>query len=238
MPRAIALEQVRGGANILDVNMDEGMLDSEAAMTTFLNVIATEPEIARLPIMVDSSKWSVIEAGLQCVQGKAIVNSISLKEGEEEFLRKARIVRRYGAARGGDGLRRAGPGRHGRAQDRHLRARLPAARPTEGFDPLDIMFDLEHPGHRHRPRRTQLLRARLHRGDPHPQDHLSRRRRSAAASAISRSRSAATTASARRCTRRFSSTRSRPGWTWASSTPASWRCTRRSRRICSSTSRT
>jgi 5-methyltetrahydrofolate--homocysteine methyltransferase len=95
---AIALEQVRGGANILDINMDEGMLDSEAAMTTFLNVVAAEPEVARLPFMIDSSKWSVIEAGLQCVQGKAIANSISLKEGEEEFLRKAAIVRGYGAA--------------------------------------------------------------------------------------------------------------------------------------------
>ncbi len=94
----VALEQVRGGANILDVNMDEGMLDSEASMTHFLNYIATEPEIARLPIMIDSSKWSVIEAGLKCVQGKAVVNSISLKEGEADFLHKARTVRRYGAA--------------------------------------------------------------------------------------------------------------------------------------------
>ena len=94
----VALDQVRGGANILDVNMDEGMLDSEACMTEFLNYIATEPEIARLPIMIDSSKWSVIEAGLKCVQGKGIVNSISLKEGEADFLAKARIVRRYGAA--------------------------------------------------------------------------------------------------------------------------------------------
>ncbi len=95
---AVALEQVRGGANILDINMDEGMLDSEAAMTTFLNVVATEPEIARLPFMIDSSKWSVVEAGLQCVQGKAIANSISLKEGEDDFLRKARLVRQYGGA--------------------------------------------------------------------------------------------------------------------------------------------
>jgi 5-methyltetrahydrofolate--homocysteine methyltransferase len=94
----VALEQVRGGANILDVNMDEGMLDSERAMTEFLHHIATEPEIARLPIMVDSSKWSVLEAGLKCVQGKAIVNSISLKEGEADFLAKARLVRCYGAA--------------------------------------------------------------------------------------------------------------------------------------------
>ncbi len=94
----VALDQVRGGANILDVNMDEGMLDSEAAMTRFLHYIATEPEVARLPIMIDSSKWSVIEAGLKCVQGKAIANSISLKEGEADFLHKARLIRRYGAA--------------------------------------------------------------------------------------------------------------------------------------------
>jgi 5-methyltetrahydrofolate--homocysteine methyltransferase len=93
----VALDQVRGGANLLDVNMDADLLDSEAAMTTFLNLLATEPEVARLPIMVDSSRWSVIEAGLKCVQGKGIVNSLSLKEGEEDFLAKARLVRRYGA---------------------------------------------------------------------------------------------------------------------------------------------
>ncbi len=93
----VALDQVRGGANLLDVNMDEGMLDSEAAMTRFLNLIASEPEVSRIPIMIDSSKWSVIEAGLRCVQGKAVVNSISLKEGEADFLAKAKIVRRFGA---------------------------------------------------------------------------------------------------------------------------------------------
>ncbi len=95
---AVARQQVQGGANLLDVNMDEGMIDSEAAMTRFLNLIASEPEIARIPIMIDSSKWSVIEAGLKCVQGKAVVNSISLKNGEEEFLRQAGLIRRYGAA--------------------------------------------------------------------------------------------------------------------------------------------
>jgi len=95
---AVALEQVRGGANLIDVNMDEGMLDSESAMTQFLNYIATEPEIARVPVMIDSSKWSVLEAGLKCVQGKPVVNSISLKEGEADFLKKARVVRQYGAA--------------------------------------------------------------------------------------------------------------------------------------------
>src|SRR3989475_10501412 len=95
---AVARQQVQGGANLLDVNMDEGMIDSEAAMVRFLNLIGSEPEIARIPIMIDSSKWSVIEAGLKCVQGKSVVNSISLKNGEEEFLRQARLVRRYGAA--------------------------------------------------------------------------------------------------------------------------------------------
>jgi len=94
----VALEQVRGGANILDVNMDADLLDGEQAMTTFLNLIATEPEVARLPIMVDSSRWSVLQAGLKCMQGKGIVNSLSLKEGEEPFLEQARAVRRYGAA--------------------------------------------------------------------------------------------------------------------------------------------
>jgi 5-methyltetrahydrofolate--homocysteine methyltransferase len=95
---AVARQQVKGGANILDVNMDEGMIDSEASMTKFLNLIGSEPEISRVPMMIDSSKWSVIEAGLKCVQGKPVVNSISLKNGEEEFLRQAALVRQYGAA--------------------------------------------------------------------------------------------------------------------------------------------
>jgi 5-methyltetrahydrofolate--homocysteine methyltransferase len=95
---SVARQQVEGGAQVLDVNMDEGMLDSVEAMTTFLNLIASEPDIARIPIMIDSSKWEVIEAGLKCVQGKAIVNSISLKEGEEKFKDYARKILRYGAA--------------------------------------------------------------------------------------------------------------------------------------------
>ncbi len=94
----VARQQVDGGANVLDVCMDEGMIDGVAAMTKFLNLIATEPDIARMPVMVDSSKWEVLEAGLKCLQGKGIVNSISLKEGEEQFKHHARIVRRYGAA--------------------------------------------------------------------------------------------------------------------------------------------
>ncbi len=95
---AIARQQVESGANIIDVNVDEGLIDSEATMTKFLNLIASEPEISRVPVMVDSSKWSVLEAGLRCLQGKGIVNSISLKDGEAEFLRRARLLRRYGAA--------------------------------------------------------------------------------------------------------------------------------------------
>ncbi|HKD93085.1 MAG TPA: methionine synthase, partial [Gaiellaceae bacterium] len=93
----VALEQVRGGANLLDVNMDADLLNGERAMTTFLNLVATEPEVARIPIVVDSSRWTVLEAGLKCVQGKGVVNSLSLKEGEELFLEQARAVRRYGA---------------------------------------------------------------------------------------------------------------------------------------------
>jgi 5-methyltetrahydrofolate--homocysteine methyltransferase len=139
---AVALEQVRGGANVLDINMDEGMLDSETAMTTFLNVVAAEPEIARLPFMIDSSKWSVIEAGLQCVQGKAIANSISLKEGEEEFLRKAATVRRYGAALVVMAFDERGQadtaGRKIEICERAYRLLTDRL----GFDPTDIVFDL------------------------------------------------------------------------------------------------
>jgi 5-methyltetrahydrofolate--homocysteine methyltransferase len=94
----VARQQVENGAQIIDINMDEGLLDSEAAMVRFLNLIAAEPDISRVPVMIDSSKWSVIEAGLKCVQGKSIVNSISLKEGEESFIAQAELVRRYGAA--------------------------------------------------------------------------------------------------------------------------------------------
>lgn len=95
---AVALQQVENGAQIIDVNMDEGLLDSEKAMVRFLNLIASEPDIARVPVMIDSSKWSVIEAGLKCVQGKSIVNSISMKEGEASFIEQAKLARRYGAA--------------------------------------------------------------------------------------------------------------------------------------------
>jgi 5-methyltetrahydrofolate--homocysteine methyltransferase len=137
----VALEQVRGGANIIDVNMDEAMLDSEQAMTTFLNLIATEPEIARVPIMIDSSKWSVLEAGLKCVQGKGIVNSISLKEGEQDFLDKARRIKRYGA-----GVVVMAFDEQGQAEtvERKVEICQRAYRlltQEVGFDPHDIIFD-------------------------------------------------------------------------------------------------
>ncbi|NJM94644.1 MAG: dihydropteroate synthase, partial [Cytophagales bacterium] len=94
----VAREQVEGGAQIIDINMDEGMLDGVECMTRFLNLIAAEPDISRVPVMIDSSKWEIIEAGLKVVQGKSVVNSISLKVGEEEFIRQARLIKMYGAA--------------------------------------------------------------------------------------------------------------------------------------------
>jgi 5-methyltetrahydrofolate--homocysteine methyltransferase len=94
----VARHQVEGGAQVIDVCMDDAMLEAEEEMTRFLHLLMSEPDIARVPVMIDSSKWSVIEAGLKCLQGKAIVNSLSLKEGEEDFLNKAKLVRQYGAA--------------------------------------------------------------------------------------------------------------------------------------------
>ena len=138
---AVARQQVENGAQVIDVNMDEAMLDQPAAMARFLNLIACEPDIARVPIMIDSSKWAVIEAGLKCVQGKSIVNSISMKEGEAEFLRQARLCRRYGAAVIVMAFDEQGPGRHLRAQDRNLPARLRPAGDEVGFPPEDIIFD-------------------------------------------------------------------------------------------------
>ena len=137
----VARRQVENGAQVIDINMDEGMLDSERAMTVFLNMIAGEPDIARVPIMIDSSKWSVIEAGLKCVQGKAIVNSISLKEGEEPFLDQARRIRRYGAATVVMAFDEEGQAETAERKfaicERSYRLLLDEA----GFPPEDIVFD-------------------------------------------------------------------------------------------------
>ena len=145
----IAREQVR--ANLLDVNMDADLLDGPQAMTTYLNLLATEPEVARVPIMVDSSSWDVIEAGLKCVQGKGVVNSISLKEGEEDFLAKAARVKRYGAA-----VVVMAFDEQGQADTVDRRSRSVSAyrllTERAGYDPSDIIFDpniLAMPGWRH-----------------------------------------------------------------------------------------
>ena len=162
---AVARHQVEGGANILDVNMDEGMIDSEAAMTRFLNLIAGEPDISRIPLMIDSSKWSVIEAGLRCVQGKSVVNSISLKGGEEEFLRQARLVRRYGAA----AIVMAFD-EHGQADSFERRTEICARAyrlltEQADFPPHDIVLT-QRPDRCYWPRRAQQLRGRFHQRHP------------------------------------------------------------------------
>jgi len=138
---AIARQQVENGANVLDVNVDEALLDGEATMTKFLNLVAAEPEIARVPLMIDSSKWSVLEAGLKCLQGRGIVNSLSLKDGEPEFLRRAQLVRRYGAAAVVMAF-----DEQGQAADRDARVRI-CTRAYRllvgrlGFPPAEIIFD-------------------------------------------------------------------------------------------------
>ena len=137
----VALDQVRGGANLIDVNMDEALLDSEATMTRFLNLVATEPEIARVPVMIDSSKWSVIEAGLKCVQGKPVVNSISLKEGEDDFLAKARTLRRYGAAAVVMAFDEDGQAATTERKVEICRRAYRLLTEQAGFEPGDIVFD-------------------------------------------------------------------------------------------------
>jgi 5-methyltetrahydrofolate--homocysteine methyltransferase len=137
----VATDQVKSGANIIDVNMDEGMLDGVASMTKFLNMIAVEPDIARVPIMIDSSKWEVIEAGLKCVQGKAIVNSISLKEGEEEFLEKARLCQRYGAAAVVMAFDESGQADSRDRKFQICKRAYDLLRKELDFDPEDIIFD-------------------------------------------------------------------------------------------------
>lgn len=138
---SVARQQVENGANIIDINFDEGLLDSKACMVHFLNLVASEPDISRVPIMIDSSKWEVIEAGLKCVQGKAIVNSISLKEGEEKFLEQARLIQQYGAA-----VVIMAFDEQGQAADKNEKVRI-CKRAYDllieklDFDPCDIIFD-------------------------------------------------------------------------------------------------
>jgi 5-methyltetrahydrofolate--homocysteine methyltransferase len=137
----VARSQVEGGANIIDVNMDEGLLDSEAVMTLFLRLIAGENDIAQVPVMVDSSKWSVLEAGLRCVQGKGVVNSISLKDGEDEFLRRARLIRRYGAAVVVMAFDEKGQAAEAEEKVRICQRAYRLLVGKAGFPPQDIIFD-------------------------------------------------------------------------------------------------
>ena len=138
---AVALQQVRAGANIIDVNMDEGMLDSISCMTRFLNLIATEPDIARVPIMIDSSDWDVIAAGVKCVQGKPIINSISLKEGEEDFISKGRFIKQHGAAVIIMAFDEKGQAESVERKVEICQRSYALLIDEVGFDPLDIIFD-------------------------------------------------------------------------------------------------
>jgi 5-methyltetrahydrofolate--homocysteine methyltransferase len=223
--------QVEDGAQIIDVNMDEGMLDAERAMVTFLNLVASEPDISRVPIMVDSSKWDVIEAGLKCIQGKPVVNSISLKAGEAEFLEQARSCLRYGAAvvvMAFDEDGQADTCSGARTSATLLRPAVDEV----GFNPHGYHLRPQHlspspPASRSttttrwtssRPLATSRPRCPV--------------RWSPAACPMCPSRSAATTRCARPSTRSFSTTRSRRAWIWASSTRDSWRSTTNCPRTC------
>jgi 5-methyltetrahydrofolate--homocysteine methyltransferase len=233
----IARQQVENGAQIIDVNMDEGMLDAVAAMTRFLRLFAAEPDIARVPIMIDSSKWEVIEAGLKCVQGKGIVNSISLKDGAQAFIERARRIRRYGAA-----VVVMAFDERGQADTIERRFEI-CQRAYElltkrlGFPPQDIIFDpnvlaVATGIEAHNDyalsffEATRLIKHRL--------PHVSV---SGDVSNVSFS-FRVTRPCARRCTPRFCTTPSRPVWTWGSSTPACWRSTRTSPGSCATASRT
>jgi 5-methyltetrahydrofolate--homocysteine methyltransferase len=219
----VARDQVENGAQVIDVNMDEGLLDSKQAMIDFLNLVASEPDIARVPVMIDSSKFDVIEAGLKCVQGKPIVNSISMKEGEDRSCTKHhRPSLRRGRRR--DGLRRVGQADTferkieicKRAYD--LLIEKSASRPGHHLRP-------EHLRHRHRHRGTQQLRVDFIEATRWIRQNLPHAHISGGVS-NSRSRSAATSPCARPCTRCSCTTPSRRAWTWASSTPGSWRLRR------------
>jgi hypothetical protein len=160
---AVARQQVENGAQVVDINMDEAMLDSQAAMVRFLHLVGSEPDICKVPLMLDSSKWEVIEAGLKCIQGKGIVNSISMKEGEAKFLEQARLARRYGAAvivmafdeQGQADTYERKIGICRRAYDLLVK---------DGFPGRGHRLRPEHLRHRHRHPRARQLRRRFHQG--------------------------------------------------------------------------
>ncbi len=218
---SVAREQIENGAQIIDVNMDDGLLDGEEAMTTFLRLVASEPDIARVPIMIDSSKWSVIEAGLKCVQGKAIVNSISLKEGEEPFLDVARKVRRYGAAVVVMAFDEQGQADTVERKVAICERAYDLLTQHAGLRPRGHHLRPEHLRGRDRNRRAQRLCDRRSSRPSGRSRSGYPGRASPAASRTCRSHSAATSRSAKRSTRCSCTTRSPPGWTWRSSMRAS-----------------
>ncbi len=216
----VARDQVEAGAQIIDVNMDEALLDGELAMATFLKRLAAEPDIARVPVMIDSSKWSVIEAGLQCVSGKPIVNSISLKEGEGLFLKAARKVRAYGAAVVVMAFDETGQA-DTKERKVEICERAYKLLVGDGFPPEDIIFDpnvfaVATGIDEHRRYALDFIEAAREIRVRCPHVHVS-----GGLSATSASRSAATSRCGARCTRCSCSTPSRRAWTWASSMPAS-----------------
>ena len=179
---SVAAQQVENGAQVIDVNMDEGMIDGVAAMDRFLKLIASEPDISRVPVMVDSSKWEVIEAGLKCVQGKPIVNSISMKEGEDKFREQARLCRKYGAAAVVMAFDEDGQADNLERRKADLRARLPDPGRRGRLPGRGHHLRPQHLRRRDRHRGARELRRRLHRGDPLDQAEPARRARSPAAS--------------------------------------------------------
>lgn len=227
----VARDQVANGAQIIDINMDEGLIDSEKAMVEFLNLIAAEPDIARVPIMLDSSKWEVIEAGLKCVQGKAVVNSISLKEGEEAFLHHARLVRAYGAAVVIMAFDETG---QADTQARKIEICTRAYKIlTEqvGFPPEDIIFDPNIFAVATASRNTIITASISSRPRVKSSAHC-RMSIFPAAFPTSRSPSAAMSRCVRRCMPFSSTTPFRRAWIWASSMRASLRSMTRSTLNC------
>jgi 5-methyltetrahydrofolate--homocysteine methyltransferase len=210
---SVARQQVENGAQIIDVNMDEAMLDSQAAMVKFLNLMASEPDISRVPVMIDSSKWSVIEAGLRCVQGKAVVNSISMKEGEAQFLHQAKLLRRYGAAAVVMAFDEKG---QADTYERKIEICERAYRllvDTVDFPPEDIIFDPN----------IFAIATGIEEHNNYAVDFINATRwikQNLPVCLTCRSASVATTPCARPSTPCFCTTPSPRAWTWASSMPA------------------
>ena len=234
---SVARQQVENGANVIDICMDEGMIDGVAAMTRYMQLLGSEPEVAKVPFMVDSSKWEVIEAGLKCLQGKGIVNSISLKEGEEKFRQNAAKVLKYGAAVVVMAFDEQGQAATFAEKTRICERAYRILVDQVGFPPEDIIFDPniltvatgmeEHNNYAvDFIDATRWIKANL----PHAKVSGGVR--------TSPSASAATTRSARPCTRLFCTMRYAREWTWASSTRACWRSTKRSSLSSKSSSKT